>query len=287
MKFQAYVSVDNGEFVPSMATDAYRLEREENGERYLVRVMAKRALKSIKFRLECDFDYDGKVAFVNGYQSWTPSKEYCKTDKMLPLSKWCKALEPFVHSSAYGDYKFARYSKKAGYFHSFSYGYVSKGGDSDVFLIGSLNERTGYTIIYYDMNKSKLIIEKDLEGLSLEENQRYEVMDICLIEGAYDDAFDKYFELLNVAKPKIGHQNGYTSWYNYYQNISENIIARDLDNLSKLVENVDIFQIDDGFQTAVGDWLSIDSKKFPNGMKAVVDNIHSKNMKAGLWLAPF
>ena len=50
---------------------------------------------------------------------------------------------------------------------------------------------------------------------------------------------------------------------------------------------VNTFQIDDGYQTAVGDWLSIDKKKFPNGMKPVADKIHEKGLKAGIWLAPF
>lgn len=51
--------------------------------------------------------------------------------------------------------------------------------------------------------------------------------------------------------------------------------------------DIDIFQIDDGYQSATGDWLSIDNKKFPNGMKSVADKIHSTGMLAGLWLAPF
>lgn len=51
--------------------------------------------------------------------------------------------------------------------------------------------------------------------------------------------------------------------------------------------DIDIFQIDDGYQSATGDWLTIDNKKFPNGMKSVADKIHSTGMLAGLWLAPF
>ncbi len=49
----------------------------------------------------------------------------------------------------------------------------------------------------------------------------------------------------------------------------------------------DCFQIDDGYQQAIGDWLITDKKKFPNGMKVIADNIHKSGMIAGLWLAPF
>ena len=50
---------------------------------------------------------------------------------------------------------------------------------------------------------------------------------------------------------------------------------------------VNTFQVDDGYQTAVGDWLSVDSKKFPFGMRRVADAVHQRGLKAGLWLAPF
>ena len=56
--------------------------------------------------------------------------------------------------------------------------------------------------------------------------------------------------------------------------------------MSGLNLDIDFFQIDDGYQTAVGDWLSIIDEKFPDGMKHCADEIHAKGMKAGLWLAP-
>ena len=57
--------------------------------------------------------------------------------------------------------------------------------------------------------------------------------------------------------------------------------------MSKVDSKIDIFQIDDGYQSNVGDWLEVNPKKFPNGMKAVADAIHQKGMEAGIWLAPF
>lgn len=46
--------------------------------------------------------------------------------------------------------------------------------------------------------------------------------------------------------------------------------------------------LDDGWQTAVGDW-SLNPHKFPHGdadMRALVDKIHAKGLKAKLWWAP-
>ena len=91
---------------------------------------------------------------------------------------------------------------------------------------------------------------------------------------------------------------GYTSWYNYFANIDDSTIRRDLDGLIsatkglQVAKDSEIFQIDDGWQTAVGDW-KIDPVKFPvpanekGGLAAIVDEVHKAGMKAGLWLAPF
>lgn len=244
------------------------------------------AMQNLKFILEYDYDFkDDTVVFPNGYQSWTDSREMNKSSVMPPLTVFAKYMEKFMHSSMYGDYNFTKYSKQPGFFHGVSYSYIRNGETFE--LIGSGNERSGYTIIYFDMKQNKIIIEKDLQGISLDQNDpAYEVMNLYYAKGEYDAVFDKYFAYLEVPKPRVKRKVGYTSWYNYYQNISQDIIKRDLEALSASDMDIDIFQIDDGYQTAVGDWLSIDPEKFPNGMKAPVEDIHAKGMLAGLWLAP-
>lgn len=52
-------------------------------------------------------------------------------------------------------------------------------------------------------------------------------------------------------------------------------------------DHFDLFQIDDGYETFVGDWMDIDPQKFPHGLAPLVEKIHAKGLKAGIWLAPF
>ncbi|MDR2046380.1 MAG: alpha-galactosidase [Clostridiales bacterium] len=244
--------------------------------------------------------------FGNGYQSWTDTREYRKSDKMRGLGLvgldggklqfWqrltgmngssllrkndSKPLGPiFVNG---GDYRFARYGKRSGYFHSLSYSYIREGNDYT--LVGSLAERTGYTVIYADMINDKIYAEKDLEGAVVDGS--YDVFSLLTVKGGYDEVFDEYFNRLGAKLRAKKPLKGYTSWYNYYQSISEEIILRDLNALTAAAPEINAFQIDDGYQTAVGDWLSVDHKKFPNGMKTIADAIRGKGLKAGLWLAP-
>lgn len=247
--------------------------------------------KKISFdKFEMTFDRQYKNTnriFPNGYQSWTVSREYAPKDKMDEFNPRKFGVEKknfnFLGMWGAGDLTFHQYPEKSGIFYGYSYGYIRQGGD--ITLYGSLSERAGYTIITFDTNESTVNIEKDLEGVWFDGEK--EVLSLAIIDGEYDNAFDKYFELMNIDKPKVKRSCGYTTWYNYYTGVTEDIVRRDLDSISKLDTKVDIFQIDDGYERTVGDWLYPDEKKFPTGMKAIADEIHSNNMLAGLWLAPF
>ncbi len=226
--------------------------------------------------------------YANGYQSWTTSREFSKKDnlkgyfKVSNISKFTKSL-----CSVFGDYHFASYGQKSE-FHSYTYCYLRKKGDRNITLYGSHSERNGYTIFSVDMNNGFFSIRKDVEGLALKAGQEYEIFDIAIINDEFDSAFDKYFfDFLGLKEPKIKHLAGYTSWYNYFQKINEHIILRDLDGMDKAKDAVGIFQVDDGYESAVGDWLIHDKNKFPNGMKYIADKIHDKGYMAGIWLAPF
>lgn len=239
-------------------------------------------VQSLSITIPYDFKADDRL-FLNGYQSWTDCREYFPDDKPSYLSPLFK---PFVMMTSFrssGDYTFVEYATEAGHFHGFSYGYVRRGEQYDLFA--SLNERTGYTIFRFNTKENTIVVEKDLEGIAID--GEYTVLDIVNLQGTMDEVFDKWFALMEIPKATAPICNGYTTWYNYYPNINDKIVTQDLEALSAVDADIDIFQIDDGYQTNVGDWLSVDPKKFPCGMKVVADKIHKKGMKAGIWLAPF
>ena len=250
---------------------------------------AKCDLDMKSFEIECEKDFeDDDLFFANGYQAWTTSREFSKDDKFDGLIKAANITKFVKHFAGLsGDYHFESYGEE-GKFHSYTYCYFREKGERKIKLYGSRSERNGFTIFAVDMKNDKFIIRKDVEGLHLKAGQEYEVFDIAIIEGDMDDVMDKYFfDFVGCKKPEIKHLSGYTSWYNYFQNISEEIIIRDLNGLDRASEEVNIFQVDDGYQQAVGDWLLTDEKKFPKGMKYIADEIHKKGYKAGIWLAPF
>ncbi len=244
-------------------------------------------MQSLSLKTEKDFD-DDDLFYANGYQAWTTSREFSRNDKLDGLLDAARITKFTAHFAGLsGDYHFAEYGEK-GKFHSYTYCYFREKGENEITLYGSKSERNGFTVFEVDMNDDEFIIKKDVEGLALTAGQEYEMFDIAIFEGEMNKVMDKYFfDFVGCKKPAIEHLSGYTSWYNYFQDINENIILRDLDGLDRAGEEVNIFQVDDGYQHAVGDWLITDHKKFPNGMKYIADKIHAKGYKAGIWLAPF
>ena len=245
-----------------------------------------RPITLISASLEFWHEYEkNEKFFVNGYQSWTTSGEMSAEDiyrGTTPLAGVTKYTKDMAITS--GDYAFTRYEPRPGFFHSFTYTYLRRGDEFELF--GSLSERNGYTVFYSDMEKHIFSVEKDVEGLTISEP--YEMFDIVRFVGGYDEVFDKYFAAMSLpAKKRVDRLTGYTSWYNYFQKIDENIILRDLKGLSRAHESVNIFQIDDGYEPFVGDWLDYNGKDFPNGMKTIADAVHREGYLAGIWLAPF
>ena len=109
------------------------------------------------------------------------------------------------------------------------------------------------------------------------------------------DKLREIFDSLHFSK--ISHlgktPGGWESWYNHYANINEKLILEDLEALQK-TENViskgtfssKIFQIDDGWEQALGDW-NVRQDRFPRGFAPVVEQIDAAGFIPGLWIAPF
>jgi alpha-galactosidase len=242
-------------------------------------------IELINVKAVCKGVYDGDDAvFCNGYQTWTTSMEYTAREAQKGLS-WLTRL-PFVRAiaGATGDYLFTGYTYKKGDFHSYSYTYI-KHKDGTLTFYGSLNENNGFTVFYFSKRNAQFAISRDVEGLITD--KPYELFNIIRYDGGYDEVFDKYFEEYGVKKPRLKQLSGYTSWYNYFQKIDEGIILRDLNGLQRAGNAANIFQIDDGYEEFVGDFLDVKQDKFPRGMKFLADEIHARGLLAGIWLAPF
>ena len=266
---------------PSDGENDIDIVSEKNGRKVTITALRDITLDSAVIPIEFKKSRKSSV-FVNGYQSWTATKEYVSADNLL-ISEKQRNLDRLPKNVVNG-YSFKSYGSQ--FFHKadnsallgVDYAYVK--GEEEIF-IGNLNYKNAYLLIEIHKRKDRILLLSDVDGKALKKGESFVVFDFMTDKSA-DNGQKEYFSRLTPkSKQKLF---GYTSWYNHYQDIDENKIYTALDNAD---ERFDLFQIDDGFETFVGDWLNIDESKFPNGLKPIVDKIHAHNMKAGIWLAPF
>ncbi|HLX36755.1 MAG TPA: glycoside hydrolase family 36 protein, partial [Candidatus Binataceae bacterium] len=90
------------------------------------------------------------------------------------------------------------------------------------------------------------------------------------------------------ARISAPYQRGWCSWYHYFHAITEDAMRANLRALRQMRSEypIDVVQLDDGYQAALGDW-DRSNAKFPSGLKSLADAIREAGFIAGIWTAPF
>ena len=93
------------------------------------------------------------------------------------------------------------------------------------------------------------------------------------------------------ARRRFSAPVGWCSWYYYFSKVS---LADVLENADWLAAHrgeddfgkVRVIQLDDGWQTAVGDWRGT-NEKFPGGLARFADEVRKRGFTPALWVGPF
>ena len=324
MRFLQAILTINGKAHPLLPNRAntfeeiyadFQLNEEEDGTRYSVFLHPKQDLtvQRLEIQFALPLPPDARF-FANGYQSWSESRALKVSDGIPGLRSIAKRPMGF-----YGDEHINGIPRGKGKLHSWTFTHIVRNSvpgidpeRSSGILCGSLNERTGFTLFLYDHAKGILSVRKDMDGLALRHS--FPALDFWVGEGEENHLFDTYFRLAEIAPPTALPAMGWTSWYNHFTNISEAILLENLESFCRtnfssskhqpfaaikndfgdanalrndeLKFGTPYFQIDDGWQIAVGDWLSV-KPAFPTGMRHIALKIKEKGLQPGLWLAPF
>lgn len=79
---------------------------------------------------------------------------------------------------------------------------------------------------------------------------------------------------------------GWCSWYCFGPDVTEQQVLDNLDAIAKSVPALRYVQIDDGYQSAMGDWLET-GKAFGGGVQGVLKKIRERGFEPAIWVAPF
>jgi alpha-galactosidase len=221
--------------------------------------------------------------FANGYQSWTDSREFSPGEAMRGMRPLFSHWSGKYRLAKMGDAFFHRYPRRRGVFHSYTLSYLRRAETDTIRFFGSLGEREGFTLFTWNGRRGSLSVSRDCGGHRIDGT--YRGLDFVERRGTIETVFDSYRQDLGIPRQERAILTGWTSWYRHYEKVTEHDVVAALNGFSGSGFPIDLIQIDDGWQNAVGDWLVVNSK-FPGGMKDLARRISDAGYLPGLWLAP-
>lgn len=78
---------------------------------------------------------------------------------------------------------------------------------------------------------------------------------------------------------------GWCSWSCYFKHVTENDVVENAEAARRLGLPIEIVQVDDGYETEVGDWLDVRDEF--GSLERMAGRIRTLDMQAGIWIAPF
>lgn len=209
-----------------------------------------------------------KKLFVNNFESWGPCT-YVKPFEIFQLFKESKR-EKFLSSPVPWEF--------------------SDGIVSDYFVAtdkefaGFLSSKVSHPYFKWhdDLVDVKLYIGKHLKAHEKIELEPLWVKDTDDLENALDLYAQNISKLNAVKNSKPLY--GWESWYCHYLDISQKMFISELEKA--IAMKYQIFQLDDGYEADIGDWLKTNDK-FPDGLEFLAKQIKNAGMMAGIWTAPF
>ncbi|MHB8894515.1 MAG: alpha-galactosidase [Candidatus Geothermincolia bacterium] len=231
-------------------------------------------------------------AYIHGWQCWTPTgvaKGSRPGDYLLPLFL-PKKLKPMLANPT------TPVSSERGRFFSewFSAIADTEAGDSAVIGFTGVSRMLSNVMVYVGRKpeQSELEARVLLDGVRPERGEPVMSEPLAVIPGDLScENFDRYVELLARGQGVDEVRRtpaGWCSWYQYFTGIDQGEVRANLDMLSERYGDlgVELVQIDDGYSPAVGDWLEVNDR-FGDGMASLAQEIASKGMVPGIWVAPF
>jgi hypothetical protein len=255
------------------------------------------------------------TCLANGFQCWTESP--------LLTSQHVLKNESIPERRIFGDDALVRSSESPGQFQSWSFSYASPEPwfwgalCEDHFLTAFLFDMQNHTFgIHLDTEGSEHFCQTLGEhkgptrlgafliptfSLSNKTKERLGISDKIKPSPKFPPALytsaQAWMNLVrryeyvprHMPEPKLRERCkpivGYTSWYLHYNKITDELLRNNLDSMCELGPQ-NVFQIDDGYERQVGDWLQF-SAGFPSGVEHIAREAKQKGVQPGLWVAPF
>lgn len=239
------------------------------------------AVRSVGWRVPVDANGPVRM-FANGYQSWSPTglvvlgrdQDPSLADNSIDIARGCYHADQEV--AAPGELRSELVTVLAD----------AAGSTLIGFTGGELHD--GTIRLSETDDGAEIVCEAFLGDAVLAPGEQRHLHGVVIASDATPaEMLDRWATEVgqsNRARIDAPYQVGWCSWYHYFHEVTE---ADFLGNLEVATDwPFEVFQLDDGFQAAIGDWLAT-TAAFPGGLARSADAVRAAGLRPGIWLAPF
>jgi alpha-galactosidase len=245
-------------------------------------------LNSVVVGLRWTAPGDGALRFLkNGWQSWSLSGSQPLDEdgeQEFPSGPWLRGMHHAVGAPP---------ADRSSWYESHLVSVAARTPAGAACLVGSFESGRAFGVVY---------LRREEESVGLEVEQRVDAvlapgesrpLEAVLVTLGRDpnallETFAEDYGRAAEARSAHPFMSGWCSWYHFFHDVSEADLLRNLEALTASRDElpVEVVQLDDGWQSAVGDWLDT-NPKFPRGLAPVAAEIRAAGFTPGLWTAPF
>ena len=228
----------------------------------------------------------GINAYLEGWQMATPGGVRRPDDRDYRFDpdylKYAVA-EPEDHSSEPGHFR----AENVVMFHD------RTGGETLLFGFVTSADQFGHFKFELDGRGVKeLDIRSACDGMLLENGETVHSEALAVMTGT--DGYSLLRRFAGVWAEKMRARTGFKppvgwcSWYYYFEKVREEDILENAEFIAAHKDDYPLryIQLDDGYQSAAGDWL-VCNEKFPHGLGDLAARLREKGFTPALWVAPF
>jgi alpha-galactosidase len=203
--------------------------------------------------------------YEHGWQSWSPTTTY-----PVDGTSWRPVREPTKVMS----YRPGKPGPERG-FQGEGLLAVDPGDGGPVRLYATTNGVTEVASIRAAFDDHRVLISTDGPVTPLTHDT---------FEGALAGWGDAFARAVGVT-PLRPAPTAWCSWYHYFTEVTEADVDENLAAFGKYDLPIDVVQVDDGWQSEIGDWLTL-SDRFAS-VSGLVARIRDAGRRTGIWVAPF
>ncbi|MBO9619841.1 MAG: alpha-galactosidase [Niabella sp.] len=142
----------------------------------------------------------------------------------------------------------------------------------------------------FSFDAQRLRISMDCENLVLQPGRQWELEEFMAVEGPErEKLYDQLTTAIARHHPrlhKIAEPMGWSSWASFGPNVTAKNVMDNAEWIKKNMPQLKYIQIDDGYQSSMGDWLDVGTS-FGGDLGQVLRQIKATGRQPAIWVAPF